>query len=91
MDSRKQIQHNRANTSIGVYPNRNPLGQSQRERRKLEADAQLLANRINLLQLEEMKARKKIEETERRTNQISAARARNERRQEEKMRREKAR
>jgi len=39
MDSEKRIGHNRANTSFGLYDNRNPLGISQRERRKLEADA----------------------------------------------------
>lgn len=36
-------------------------------RKMMERDAQLLANRINLLNLEEMKVRKKIEETKRKT------------------------
>jgi len=40
---------------------------AQTNRKMMERDAQLLANRINLLNLEEMKVRKKIEETKRKT------------------------
>jgi hypothetical protein len=44
----------------------------------IEKDAQLLANRIALLKQEEMKTWKKIEETKKRTNEISHLKRRNE-------------
>jgi hypothetical protein len=44
----------------------------------IERDAQLLANRIALLKQEEMKTWKKIEETKKRTNEISHLKKRNE-------------
>lgn len=44
----------------------------------IEKDAQLLANRIALLKQEEMKTWKKIEETKKRTNEISNLKRRNE-------------
>jgi len=46
----------------------------------IERDAQLLANRIALLKQEEMKTWKKIEETKKRTNDISNLKKRNEER-----------
>ena len=91
MDSRSRLGaklgHQRANTSLGGYEGK-ILGTSQRQRRKMEADAQLLANRINLLQQENIKAHKKILETEKRTNMIEAARARNEAKWNEKLKRD---
>lgn len=39
-------------------------------RKQVEKDAVLLKNRIALLQMEERKARKKIEETKKRTNEV---------------------
>lgn len=45
---------------------------------RIERDAQLLANRIALLKQEEMKTWKKIEETKKRTNEISNLKKRNE-------------
>ena len=44
----------------------------------IDRDAQLLANRIALLKQEEMKTWKKIEETKKRTNDISGLKKRNE-------------
>jgi len=44
----------------------------------IDRDAQLLANRIALLKQEEMKTWKKIEETKKRTNDISNLKKRNE-------------
>ena len=44
----------------------------------IERDAQLLANRIALLKQEEMKTWKKIEETKKRTNDITNLKKRNE-------------
>ena len=43
----------------------------KRERKKFEQDAQLLANRIKLLKLEDEKTRKKIRETRRKVRKIS--------------------
>ena len=43
---------------------------AKRARMKVEADRQLLANRIARLQAEEMKSVKRIEETHRRTQEI---------------------
>ena len=44
----------------------------------IERDAQLLANRIALLKQEEMKTWKKIEETKKRTGEITTLKKRNE-------------
>lgn len=46
-------------------------------RSSIERDAQLLANRIALLKQEEMKTWKKIEETKKRTKEISDLKKRN--------------
>jgi len=46
-------------------------------RKKAEEDAQLLANRIALLQLEEKKAMKKIEETKKKAKEIIELKNRN--------------
>ena len=46
-------------------------------RKKVEEDAQLLANRITLLQIEEKKALKKIEETRKKAKDIMELKARN--------------
>jgi hypothetical protein len=43
----------------------------------MEKDAQMLANRINLLKQEEIKARRKINETRKRASDVEAARDRN--------------
>ena len=47
-------------------------------RYSIERDAQLLANRIALLKQEEMKTWKKIEETKKRTGDITTLKKRNE-------------
>ena len=47
------------------------LTEIKRERKHLEQDAQLLANRIKLLQLEDEKTWKKIQETKRKAKQLS--------------------
>ena len=46
-------------------------------RKKAEEDAQLLANRIALLQLEEKRAMKKIEETKTKAQEIMELKTRN--------------
>lgn len=56
-----------------------------RERKEVERDAQLLANRIALLKQEEMKTWKKIEETKRRANEVVRLKQKNEQRVQEKM------
>ena len=49
---------------------------AKRARMKVEADREALANRINRLQLEEVRATKRIEQTHRRTNEIISAKNR---------------
>lgn len=46
------------------------LMDAKANRKQVEKDAELLKNRIALLQMEERKARKKIEETKKRTNEV---------------------
>ena len=53
-------------------------------RKKAEEDAQLLANRIALLQLEEKRAMKKIEETKSKAKEIMSLKSRNLQMQKEK-------
>jgi len=53
-------------------------------RKKAEEDAQLLANRIALLQLEEKRAMKKIEETKKKAKEIMELKNRNLQQQREK-------
>ena len=50
---------------------------SRKIRKKAEEDAQLLANRIALLELEEKKALKKIEETRKKAKEILQNKLRN--------------
>ena len=54
-------------------------------RKQVEKDADLLKNRIALLQMEERKARKKIEETKKRTNEVMILKDRNEQRYKQKV------
>ena len=56
------------------------LAEVKKRRKDIDRDAQLLANRIALLKQEEMKTWKKIEETKKRTNDISGLKKRNEER-----------
>lgn len=56
---------------------RTQLLESKMIRKKAEEDAQLLANRIALLQLEEKKAMKKIEETKKKAKEIIELKNRN--------------
>ena len=51
--------------------------QSKAARKRADEDAKLLANRIKLLQNEETKARKKINETKKRATDIIQTRKRN--------------
>jgi len=62
------------------------LLESKQIRKKAEEDAQLLANRIALLQLEERKAMKKIEETKVKAKEIMDLKTRNLQSQKEKER-----
>ena len=57
----------------------------KKRRKDIERDAQLLANRIALLKQEEMKTWKKIEETKKRTNDITGLKKRNEERVQKKI------
>ena len=50
------------------------LANAQQERRQADKDAKSLANRIKLLQMEDEKARKKIEDTKKRVNDLEAVR-----------------
>ena len=54
-------------------------------RKQVEKDAELLKNRIALLQMEERKARKKIEETKKRTSEVVTLKRRNEERYRQKV------
>lgn len=54
------------------------LADTKKRRKDIERDAQLLANRIALLKQEEMKTWKKIEETKKRTGDITNLKKRNE-------------
>ena len=54
------------------------LADVKKRRKDIDRDAQLLANRIALLKQEEMKTWRKIEETKKRTNDISGLKKRNE-------------
>ena len=53
------------------------LTESKILRKKAEEDAQLLANRIALLQLEEQKAMRKVEETKKKADEIMKQKNRN--------------
>lgn len=65
-------------------PERCPLFDAAVARKRADQDAMLLANRIRLLRAEEERARKKIRETEKRTQEIVQLRRRNEQRHLEK-------
>jgi len=64
-----------SNSGEGFY--KNELMESKLARKKAEEDAQLLANRIQLLQLEQDKAMKKVEETRKKAQEITSTRTRN--------------
>jgi len=70
---------------------RTQLLESKMVRKKAEEDAQLLANRIALLQLEEKRAMKKIEETKKKAKEIMELKNRNlqQQREKEELRRQK--
>lgn len=57
--------------------------EAKNERKRAQADVQLLANRLAHLRAEEEKARKRIQETERRAQQIQVAKERTRKRKEE--------
>ena len=54
------------------------LAEAQKIRKQLAKDAQMLANRINLLKAEEVKTWKKIEETKKRTGDVLSNKKRSE-------------
>jgi hypothetical protein len=53
------------------------LADAKASRKQVQKDAELLKNRIALLQMEERKARKKIEETKKRTSEVVVLKKRN--------------
>lgn len=55
----------------------------KRERKQIEQDAQLLANRIALLKQEELRSWKKIEETRRKAQEVYILKTKNQQRLEE--------
>jgi len=57
------------------------LEKTRKHRKEIEKDAQLLANRIALLTQEEMKTWKKIEDTRKRTAEITSLKMRNKERE----------
>ncbi|CAG9335869.1 unnamed protein product [Blepharisma stoltei] len=59
------------------------LLEAKKQRKQLQQDAALLSNRIKLLQLEEERTWKKIEEAKNRKNQIEHSKMRNENKQKE--------
>lgn len=61
------------------------LMEAKAARKQVEKDAELLKNRIALLQMEERKARKKIDETKKRTNEVLILKKRNEHRYKQKV------
>ncbi len=63
---------------------KNQLTEAKLLRKKAEEDAQLLANRIALLQAEERKALKRIDETKKKANEISTIKKQNSLTQKEK-------
>lgn len=58
---------------------------AKKDRKEIERDAQLLANRIALLKQEEMKTWKKIEETKKRAGDVQRLKMKNEERAHKKM------
>lgn len=66
------------NTSNLNNSNTEELIKIKQERKKVENDAKLLENRINLLQIEEKKALKKIEETKKKAEKLKQIKLRNE-------------
>lgn len=56
------------------------LLEAKKQRKQLQQDAALLSNRIKLLQIEEERTWKKIEETKKRKQQIENSKLRNEQR-----------
>lgn len=53
------------------------LDEAKKARKKIEEDARLLANRIALLENEEKKALKKIQETKKKAEEITTLKQRN--------------
>lgn len=81
-DIKKQIYH--MDNSLNTTADFKKLIKLKKDRRKFESDAQLLANRIELLKKEELKIWKKIEEYHRKANEIYDLKSKNKERQEEK-------
>ena len=67
-----------ADNMQGMSAAEKSLADVKKRRKDIDRDAQLLANRIALLKQEEMKTWRKIEETKKRTNDISGLKKRNE-------------
>lgn len=61
------------------------VGKAKQLRNQVEKDVDLLHNRIRMLQMEELKAMKKIEETRKKAEKIMELRKENDRKYEEKM------
>ncbi|CAG9310586.1 unnamed protein product [Blepharisma stoltei] len=59
------------------------LLEAKKQRKQLQQDAALLSNRIKLLQMEEERTWKKIEEAKKRKNQVESSKLRNENKQKE--------
>jgi hypothetical protein len=60
-----------------LSPESQRLLDAKNVRKKVEDDVQLLANRIALLEIEEKKANKKIEETRKKAQEIMGLKSRN--------------
>jgi len=69
----------RSGSFASIGPGKSAFG-AKKERKDIERDAQLLANRIALLKQEEMKTWKKIEETKRRAGDVVRLKVKNEER-----------
>ena len=81
-DIQKQLHH--IDNPMNTTEDFKKLIKLKKDRRKFESDAQLQANRIELLKKEELKIWKKIEEYHRKANEIYDLKSKNKERQEEK-------
>lgn len=72
---------NDSHRDLGSQQRGSSLVQVKKARKQIEADAQLLANRIALLKQEELKSWKKIEETKKKAREVFVLKRKNEERQ----------
>lgn len=84
-EEEKQIKTNSKIFGEDAAAHEKRLMDAKAARKQVEKDAELLKNRIALLQMEERKARKKIEETKKRTHEVMILKNRNEQKYKQKV------